>query len=778
MVAQRFGRLALGLIWVLALVALLAAAAQPVSLPAQIVLMILLLAAMAVLKGTRAHEDASVRRTMLVMIGGFIVARYLCWRTLSTLPPLDDPFAFVPGLVLYAAEVYAIVMFFVNNFVVIDPVTRMSPPLPEDPAELPTVDVFVPSFNEDDGLIETTLIGAKRMWYPADRLNVYLLDDGSTDMKRMSADPQEALKARERHERLKVMCARLGVHYLTRETNAHAKAGNLNAALPETHGDLIAVFDADHVPTRDFLLATVGFFRKDPKLFLVQTPHFFLSPDPLERNLKTFERMPSENEMFYGMIQRGLDRWNGAFFCGSAALLRRACLEEVGGFSGLSITEDAETALDLHARGYNSVYYGKPLIAGLQPESYAAFIGQRSRWAQGMTQIFMMKNPLIKRGLRLPQRLCYLASSMFWLFPFSRLMFLIAPLFYLFFGLEIYRATAAEFAGYTLTYLVASLMIQNALNGRFRWPLISELYELSQSLHTSVAIVKTMIDPRKPVFRVTAKGETLAHDHVSPLAKPLVGVVGLLILGMGAALWRWWMEPATRDVLLVVTFWNTFNLLLASAALGVVCEHAQHRAAPRVMVKRPARILIDGTLYEGALLDLSQGGARLAIPARQAPKGRLAGRFAELLVDELTAPAHLATGEARPVPVEMRYGRPDDAGNIQIGLRFMPETDAAKEAIVDLVYGSSALWAELLSRRHRRPGVVRGVAHFIRLSAAYGFRSLGFVLGGSRFRANPAPPPPPRLQTEPASAQEGVPPDGNLTPPTGWSGSATAPRTS
>ena len=105
--------------------------------------------------------------------------------------------------------------------------------------------------------------------------------------------------------------------------------------------------------------------------------------------------------MFYGIIQRGLDKWNASFFCGSAAVLRRKALEETDGFSGVSITEDCETALELHARGWNSVYVDKPLIAGLQPATFASFIGQRSRWAQGMMQILRFRFPLFKRGLSL-----------------------------------------------------------------------------------------------------------------------------------------------------------------------------------------------------------------------------------------------------------------------------------------------------------------------------------------------------------------------------------------
>ena len=82
-------------------------------------------------------------------------------------------------------------------------------------------------------------------------------------------------------------------------------------------------------------------------------------------------------------------------------MLRREALQEASGFSGVSITEDCETAIDLHARGWRSIYVDRPLIAGLQPNTFASYIGQRTRWAQGMMQIILLKRPLFKRGLSL-----------------------------------------------------------------------------------------------------------------------------------------------------------------------------------------------------------------------------------------------------------------------------------------------------------------------------------------------------------------------------------------
>ena len=540
--SQRGVALALGLAWTMLIVAVLVLASTPTSTQVQALLGIVAVVIVLLTKPfARIHM---VPRLIMLATASMLILRYWIWRLTDTFPAIDAPASFAVALLLFLVETYAIAVFFLTAFINADPVDHPLPPkvLAKD---LPRVDVLVPSYNEPTEMLSITLSAAKQIFYPPDRLTVVLCDDGGTDERCNHSDPKIAEGARKRRAELQEMCRELGVVYSTRARNEHAKAGNMSAALEKLDGDLVVVFDADHVPSRDFLARTVGYFVENPRLFLVQTPHFFINLDPIQRNLGLARDCPAENEMFYANIHRGLDRWKGAFFCGSAAVLRRSALDEAGGFSGETITEDAETALDIHARGWESMYVNRAMIAGLQPETFASFIQQRGRWATGMVQMLLLKNPLFRRGLSLQQRLCYVNSMSFWLFPLVRLSFLVIPLFYLFFGLEIFVATGEEVLAYMVSYLLVSFLVQNALFGHLRWPLISEVYEVAQAPYLGTQILKTILRPRAAKFAVTAKDETLNEDLISPIYMPLLLLFVLLAAGLAAAAARWICSPAT-----------------------------------------------------------------------------------------------------------------------------------------------------------------------------------------------------------------------------------------
>lgn len=691
---------------------------QPVSVDAQLSLSLTVIVLMiAIWKFGRGK----LARQLFLALGSFIVMRYLYWRVTSTMPSLSDPLGFGFGFILLLAEFYCVVVLVISLTVNADPFER-KPLEREDDDKLPTVDVFIPTYNEDDYILATTIAAAKSMDYPADKLNVWLLDDGGTDQKCNDKNPEKAAAAQLRRVSLQRLCQQLGAIYLTRKKNEHAKAGNMNNALKVATGDIVLVFDADHAPFRSFLRETVGLFAKDPRLFLVQTPHVFLNPDPIEKNLRTFDRMPSENEMFYSVTQRGLDKWNGSFFCGSAALLRRSALETVGGFSGITITEDCETALDLHSTGWNSAFVEKPLIAGLQPETFASFIGQRSRWAQGMFQILLLKNPATKPGLSMIQRVCYLSSMTFWFFPFPRLIFMLAPLVYIFFDIKIFVSNLDEAIAYTATYIVINLMLQNYLYGSVRWPWISELYEYLQGVFLAKAIVSVLANPRKPTFNVTAKGLTLDNDHLSELSWPFFAIWGALFAGGLMATWRYFFEPGVSNLMVVVGAWNTFNMLIAGAALGSVAERKQPDRHPRLTIARKGIFHSGGQKIPVAIENVSAGGCAIR-PIEDASTfdWRIDETEGRLWVEPM---GEVVKHETIPIIVKHIA---NNKGQLQYGCEFAELKAEEYYVLADLMYADSDALPRFLRSRRKHKSVFAGTWQFIFWGLVEPFRAFSYL---------------------------------------------------
>ncbi|AAC07360.1 UDP-forming cellulose synthase catalytic subunit [Aquifex aeolicus] len=622
----------------------------------------------------------------------FIMLRYFWWRTFNTINT-DNVWNFIFSTALYFAEFYSVTIALLGIFFSIRPIDRKA--IKVDMESLPTVDVFIPTYNEPPEIPETTALAAINMDYPSDKFNVYILDDGGTKQRLNDPDPERREYFRKRAEELKSFVERLrklgykNIHYLTREKNVHAKAGNINEALKKTKGDLILILDADHVPSKDFLKETVGFFVKNPKVFLVQTPHTFYNPDPIEKNLGVFGRMPGENEMFYFLIQKGFDLWNSSFFCGSAALLRRKYLEEVGGIQTTTVTEDAETALELHSRGYESVYYDRPLIFGLNPETLSGMIVQRIRWAQGMIQIFILKNPILKKGLKWYQKLAYFNASFFWFFGLARTIFLIAPLAYLLFGLHIYDASLAEVLAYPIPHFLASLLLFYYLFSRVRWPFISEIYESILGIFIFIPSILTLLNPKNPTFRVTPKGELLDRDYISPFYKPYFILYHLILLGYLFGIYRWIQYPDERGTVLITLWWNTFNFFVMTVALYVSYERRQRRKFHRIPSNDQIIIYRDSETLLGRVIDISLGG--LAVKLETKPKEE----FKE---------GEEVKGVIRNVENKLVYIKPKvvryekDRNILRMKFEWKPEDVETVSKIVDIVYAPSSRWVILLER--------------------------------------------------------------------------------
>ena len=172
-------------------------------------------------------------------------------------------------------------------------------------AKHPRVDVLICSYNEEQAIVERTIVGAMAMSYP--NFRVWMLDDS-------------------RREWLKDLCATLNCGYIARATNEHAKAGNINNAL-RILGDLpdppqfVSVLDADFVPTPRFLTRAMALFR-DEAIGIVQTPQHFINPDPIQSNLAVSQTWPDEQRYFFDIVLPAKDAWKAAICCGTSSVIR------------------------------------------------------------------------------------------------------------------------------------------------------------------------------------------------------------------------------------------------------------------------------------------------------------------------------------------------------------------------------------------------------------------------------------------------------------------------
>ena len=670
-------------------------------------------------------ESSSILRLVIFLLAALLAFRYLYWRGTQTLPFNYGVISIIAGILLFLVECFYFLNSTLGYFISIKPKVRQAIALPADPAQLPHIDVYIPTYDESSDLVGPTLIAATQIRYPRDKLHVYLLDDGGTPQKLNNPNLHKAAAARERSDKLKAIAEQFGATYLTRALNEHAKAGNLNNALQHTSGELLVILDCDHVPAEDFVEQTVGFFLADPKLFLLQTPHNFVNADPVERNLSIYQTSPGENELFYSIMQPGMDAWGSTFFCGSAAVLRRSVIDEIGGIAGETITEDAETTLNALTLGYTTAYFNKPLVSGLQPETFSGFLAQRVRWSQGMLQIFLLKKPWAMCGLTLAQRILFTNFSLFWGFSVSRMLLLITPPLYLIFSIQLLDAPATDVLIFGAPSLLGAMIIAQYLFGRVRWPFVSQIYEVIQSFYVTCGIFQVVINPRKPTFQVTPKGEVLQEDFISEFAKPFYIILFFNVVSISTGIYRLLTDPSNHSALYMVGFWAVLDFFLLLCALGITFEQRQRRSEPRSLHDEPVILHIGSdTALTGNTLDTSASGVKITTNYPTIHRGLLKLQTAVVL-------EFPQRGMSLPGTIQSVFM--DDEQRASIGIAYKLQSVVEERTAIAIAFGSSEQLITNKNQHHNHRSIVGSFLFLFRLAMLHGFKHLAFLAVG-KFR--------------------------------------------
>lgn len=525
------------------------------------------------------------------------------------------------------------------------------------PAPTPgrSVDVYVCTYDEPTEVVAATLAGCRALTYPH---TTYLLDDG-------------------RRPEMEELAKIAGARYLARPDNSNAKAGNINAALERTDGELVLMLDADHVPMPDALEAMVGYFD-DERMGLVQSPHDFFNHDSVQHYVVGRH----EQSLFYRVICPGKDRHGAAYWCGSAALIRRAALLDIGGVATETIAEDFHTTIRLQRHGWESRYHDEVLVQGLAPHNLDGYLLQRDRWARGNLAVFTLpESPLRAGELRPLQRLSYFASLAAYLAPPMRLLLLLTLGVVLWTGEMPMKINVVALALLWLPSVSLNLGTGAALARGYMKIGESAHYELlTMEIYTRA--LRCAVWPSHTAFKVTSKQGTGGGGLASIRKLPLVLACALLV-GTGTALRLLDLAgvgplpdlPGIAAV--IVPLLGLIELRRILRTLTAVGRRRQRRLVYRFEGDAPANCFSESGHVGGRLVDASAAGVGLVLDAPLE-----LGATPAVLLD-----LHDATGEPHEVAakIEVRSCREAD-GRFLVGATIEQIDPASRMRLMEWCY--------------------------------------------------------------------------------------------
>ncbi len=260
------------------------------------------------------------------------------------------------------------------------------PPRHRSPRPLegyPVVTVQLPIFNELY-VVERLIRAACQLRWPGDRLEIQVLDDSTDETQYIAARVVRQYAARG-----------VNIVHVRREDRTGYKAGALAAGLAAARGEFIAIFDADFVPPRDFLEATVPHFA-DPQVGFVQARWGHLN-----QSYSLLTQLQSVIIDAHFLVDQVARNRGGYFmnFNGTAGVWRRAAIEDAGGWEHDTLAEDLDLSYRAQLKGWEAVYLPDVVADAELPITVAAFRRQQRRWAAGS---FACALKLLPRIIRAP----------------------------------------------------------------------------------------------------------------------------------------------------------------------------------------------------------------------------------------------------------------------------------------------------------------------------------------------------------------------------------------
>jgi len=390
-----------------------------------------------------------------------------------------------------------------------------------------TVDVFTTfCAGEPYEMIEETLIAIKAITYPHE---TYLCDEAN--------DPY-----------LKDFCNESGIHYVTRTKKMNAKAGNINNALSFSSGELCVVLDPDHVPMPNFLDPIVNHFN-NPEIGFVQIVQAYSNND---ENLIA-KGAAQQTYQFYGPMMMTMNKYGTVLAIGANCTFRRSALDSIGGHAA-GLAEDMHTAMQLHSKGWKSVYVPLVLARGLVPSTLSAYDKQQLKWSRGVFDLLVTVYPKLFKGFTWQQKLHYAVIPLHYFSGVIYLINFLIPIVALVFDVSPIKMSMTTFGLTVLPLVTMTLLIRHFVqmwvteDKERGFHLVGGLLMIGTWWIFILGLVYTIIGKKVP-YVPTPKGGNEANNW--PLNIP-----NLIILALSLA----------AIVYGLYTDWNPYNLIMAGFA--------------------------------------------------------------------------------------------------------------------------------------------------------------------------------------------------------------------
>jgi cellulose synthase (UDP-forming) len=319
----------------------------------------------------------------------------------------------------------------------------------------------------------------------------------------------------------------LGIHYLQRPD--HAAGERLNHALQQSSGEFMLLLDACHIAQPSIVDQLIGFFT-DERLAFAQSPQQ-IGEDGGFSDADVRDAQGWDRQLFSSVLQSGRDRHDAALLAGSCAMIRRAAIDEVGGFASETPIVGAETSILLHSRGWHSAYLAEILAFDVAPGTVPALTAPALHRAQGAMRALRRYQPLAMPGLTVAQRLEYFHTFALPLGGLQRLIVYLAPIVFLTTGVFPVRASIGRFAVLfipaaclrAISYRMLMRGHESALHAERRW---------MATFATQLRAVRSYLAPRRPIHSDCPGDPAESPLH---LVAPQLALIGATVLALAWA---------------------------------------------------------------------------------------------------------------------------------------------------------------------------------------------------------------------------------------------------